>query len=387
MVHLPSLGLALREQQGYDNVIYLVKTGKTSRMSKRLLTQPGRGNVVMDAAQPATMLDVAALAGVGLATVSRVVNGKPGVSAPTVARVQAAIERLDYRHNVNASSLRRLDRKTATIGLVLEDVANPFMSALHRAVEDCARGHGVLVFAGSCDEDSHREQELIGALRARRVDGIIVVPTGTDHSYLLPALRVGTAMVFVDRRPGFLDADTVTSDDVGAARAGVMHLGAQGHRRIAYLGASLAIGTARDRLQGYEQALKELGAEPQPAHVRPNLVTMEEAEQVAAELLRGPAPPTALLSGQNYFTIGAIKALRSLGLQHEVAVVGFDDFALADLLDPPVTVVAHDPAELGRVAAELLFRRLGGDRSPSEHVICPFSLVARGSGEIALATT
>ena len=333
------------------------------------------------------MHDVAALAGVALATVSRVVNGKPGVSRATQARVQAAIERLDYRRNVNASSLRRLDRKTATIGLVLEDVANPFMAALHRAVEDCARERGVLVFAGSCDEDSRREQELISALRARRVDGIIVVPAGTDdgYGYLLPALRLGTAMVFADRRPGFLDADSVTTDDLGGARAAVAHLGTIGHRRIAYLGASLAIGTARDRLQGYTDAIQELGGKPQPSHVRPGLVTMEEAEQVAAEILRGPDPPTAILSCQNYFTIGAIKALRSHGLQHEVALVGFDDFALADLLDPPITVVAHDPAELGRTAAELLFRRLDGDTSPSQHVVCPFSLITRGSGEIATA--
>jgi LacI family transcriptional regulator len=328
------------------------------------------------------MHDVAALAGVALATVSRVVNGKAGVSTATQARVQSAIERLDYRRNVNASSLRRLDRKTATIGLVLEDVANPFMSALHRAVEDCARERGVLVFAGSCDEDSRREQELISALRARRVDGIIVVPAGTDHGYLLSAFRLGTAMVFADRRPGFLDADCVTSDDLGGARACVAHLGRSGHRRIAYLGASLTIGTARDRLQGYTDAMHELGAKPEPSHVRPGLVTMEEAELVATEMLRGTAPPTAILSGQNYFTIGAIKALRSLGLQHEVALVGFDDFALADLLDPPVTVVAHDPAELGHTAAELLFRRLDGDASPSQHVVCPFALIPRGSGEI-----
>jgi LacI family transcriptional regulator len=328
------------------------------------------------------MLDVAALAGVALATVSRVVNGKPGVSPAMRARVEAAIERLDYGRNVNASSLRRLDRKTATIGLVLEDVANPFMSALHRTVEDCARERGVLVFAGSCDEDSRREQELIGALRARRVDGIIVVPAGTDHGYLLPAVRLGTAMVFVDRRPGFLDADTVTTDDREAARAAVGHLAAVGHRRIAYLGAALTIGTARDRLQGYTDAMVEFGAISRPTHVRPGLVTMEEAEQAALEMLREPDPPTAILSAQNYFTVGAIKALRSLGLQHQVAIVGFDDLALAELLDPPVTVVAHDPAELGRTAAELLFSRLDGYDSPTQHLVCPFELIARGSGEI-----
>src|SRR5262249_11253728 len=198
---------------------------------------------------------VAALAGVALATVSRVVNGKPGVTPAMQARVESAIARLDYRRNVNASSLRRLDRKTATIGLVLEDVSNPFMSALHRAVEDWARERDTLVFAGSCDEDTRRERELIGALGARRVDGIIVVPAGTDHSYLLPALRMGTAMVFADRRPGFLDADSVTTDDLVAARAAIAHLGAAGHTRIAYLGATLTIGTARDRLQGYTEGM------------------------------------------------------------------------------------------------------------------------------------
>jgi len=328
------------------------------------------------------MHDVAALAGVSLATVSRVVNGKPGVAPAMQARVESAIERLDYRRNVNASSLRRLDRKTATIGLVLEDVANPFMSALHRAVEDRSRERGVLVFAGSCDEDSRRERELISALRARRVDGIIVVPASTDHGYLLPALRLGTAMVFVDRRPGFLDSDSVTSDDLAGARAAVEHLGRAGHRRIAYLGAALTIGTARDRLQGYTDAMEDLGAKPQSSHVRPGLVTSDEAERAVTEMLCNPDPPTAILSGQNYFTIGAIKALRALGLQHEIALVGFDDFALADLLDPPVSVVSHDPAELGRTAADLLFRRLDGDDSPPQNIVCPFALIARGSGEV-----
>jgi LacI family transcriptional regulator len=104
-------------------------------------------------------------------------------------------------------------------------------------------------------------------------------------------------------------------------------------------------------------------------------------------MLTSPEPPTAIVSGQNYFTIGAIKALRSLGLEHEVALVGFDDLALADLLDPAVTVIAHDPAELGRTAADILFRRLDGDVSATEHVICQYELIARGSGEIPAAAS
>src|SRR5207245_4370570 len=159
------------------------------------------------AARRAAMLDVAAVAGVGLKTVSRVVNGEPGVSPALEERVTRAIEQLDYRRDANASMLRRLGGKTQTIGLVLEDVSNPFSSALHRAIEDSARARNVLVFAGSCDEDPRRERELIGSFRDRRVDGIIVVPASHDHTYLYVEQRAGTALVFPDRPAGPLDAD------------------------------------------------------------------------------------------------------------------------------------------------------------------------------------
>jgi LacI family transcriptional regulator len=298
------------------------------------------------------------------------------------ARVLAAIEQLDYRHDMHASVLRRSDRKSGTIGLVLEDVANPFMSALHRAVEDSARSRNLLVLAGSCDEDGGRERTFVSALQARRVDGLIIVPAGGDHSYLLPELRLGTAIVFVDRPPRFLDADSVTSDDHGGTLAAVTHLVAHGHRRIGYLGADLAISTAVERLHGYEDGVAAHGLEGDGVLVRTGLRSVADAEQSVAELLARPDPPTALLAAQNYFTIGACRALHLRGRQRDVAVIGFDDFEMAELLDPAVTVVAHDPAELGRAAAELLFRRLDGDRSPSERIVCPIELVARGSGEI-----
>src|SRR6476659_10332733 len=146
-----------------------------------------RGEISLSGAPPVaarrpTMQDVAALAGVGLKTVSRVVNSEPGVSPALEEKVRRAIEQLNYRRHANASMLRRLGGKTQTIGLVLEDVSNPFSSALHRAVEDAGRDRGVLVFAGSCDEDAARERELIGSFRERRVDGIIVVPAIGDHA-------------------------------------------------------------------------------------------------------------------------------------------------------------------------------------------------------------
>src|SRR5258707_14175895 len=193
------------------------------------------------------MLDVAALAGVALKTVSRVVNGEPGVSPALEAKVRRAIEQLNYRRDANASMLRRLGGKTQTIGLVLEDVANPFSSALHRAIEDTARARGVLVFAGSCDEDPLRERDLIGSFRDRRVDGIIVVPASEDHTYLYEEQRAGTVLLFVDRPPGHLDADTVRADNLGGAMAGVEYLLSYGHRRIAFLGDLPTTFTARER--------------------------------------------------------------------------------------------------------------------------------------------
>src|SRR5439155_1062622 len=137
-------------------------------------------------------------------SVSPVVNDEPGVSPALEAKVRRAIAQLNYRRDANASMLRRLGSKTQTIGLVLEDVANPFSSALHRAIEDTARARGVLVFAGSCDENPLRERELIGSFRDRRVDGIIVVPASEDHTYLYGEQRAGTALVFLDRPAGHL---------------------------------------------------------------------------------------------------------------------------------------------------------------------------------------
>jgi LacI family transcriptional regulator len=329
------------------------------------------------------MRDVAALAGVGIKTVSRVVNGETGVSPELHARVVEAIGRLDYQRDLHASMLRRSARKTATIGLLLEDVANPFSSALERAIEDAASARGVMVLAASCDEDADRERRLIATMRERRVDGIVVVPArGADHGYLEADRRANGSIVFVDRPPRFLDADVVVSDNRSGARAAVEHLLDRGHVRIGYLGDDTAIYTAAERFQGYRDALAARGLPPDAAIERSGLRSVAEAERAVSELLDSDPAPTALFASQNLVTIGALHGLRALGAQRRVALVGFDDFPLADLLEPGVTVVAQDPLALGRAAADLLFRRLDGDSSPWRRLVIPVGLVARGSGEL-----
>lgn len=330
------------------------------------------------------MKEVARVADVSLATVSRVINGTGDVRPDLAQRVQEAVKLLGYRRDLTASTLRRADRQSASIGLIIEDVSNPFFSAVHRGVEDVARQRGVLTFVGSSDEIPTRELELAEAFGARGVDGLVIVPCATDQSYLMRDHRAGTALVFVDRPPRFMPGDAVVSDNAGGARAAVEHLIATGHRRIAFLGDRLAVYTASERRAGFHQALAAARIDPDPALERTELFESDLAQQATRELLLAPDPPTALFAGQNLITIGAIRALRELGRQREVALVGFDDVVLGDLVEPGITVVAQDPYELGRRAGELLFARLGGlDAAPRFEVV-PTRLIARGSGEIPL---
>ncbi len=203
------------------------------------------------------MKDVALVAGVALKTVSRVVNGEAGVAEDTASRVRAAIEQLGFRRNDGARLLRQ--GRTRSIGLLMEDLADPFYSQLSRAVEEVARGHGALLLAGSSAEDSVRERELALDFCARRVDGLIIVPAGTDHRYLAPELAAGTVVVSVDRPVTGVDVDTVLADNRGGIGDGVSHLVRQGHRRIGYLGDSLDIFTAAERCAGYRQAMANAG--------------------------------------------------------------------------------------------------------------------------------
>ena len=329
-----------------------------------------------------TMREVAAVAGVSLATVSRALSGDPKVNPELAERVREAVAMLGYRRDVMATTLRRADRLSASIGLVFDDVANPFHATLHRGIEDVARARGVLAFAGSSDEDAARERELLHAFLARRVDGLVIVPAGTDHSYLLRDREAGVALVFVDRPPGFIDGDVVLSDHAGGARAAIAHLLDAGHRRIGFLGDRQRIHSAAERLRGYREVLAERGVPFEPGLVHVELENSAMAREATHELLDSENPPTAVFAAQNLITIGAVEALRARGRQHSVALVGFDDIPLADAVDPGLTVVAQDPWAIGRAAAELLFARLDGDDGPSRRIVLPTTLIARGSGEL-----
>jgi LacI family transcriptional regulator len=328
------------------------------------------------------MNDVAEHAGVSLKTVSRVINQEPGVASDTASRVTNAIAELGFQRNDLARSLRQ-GRTSSTLGLIIEDVANPFYSAIAQAVEAAARERGYLLITGSCEEDARRERELVSALLRRRVDGLLIVPAGREHGYLQRELGALTPLVFIDRPPHGIAADAVLLDNLGGARTAVEHLLAQGHRRIAFVADSPDLFTATERLAGYREALEAAGVPEDPGLVRFGCHDAGHAEEVVRELLSLPLDerPTAVFTGNNRCTVGALRALRAR--EREIALVGFDDFELADLLAVPTTVVRHDSQRLGREAAALILRRLDGSKTPPQRILVPTELVRRGSGEVA----
>jgi DNA-binding LacI/PurR family transcriptional regulator len=328
-----------------------------------------------------TMRDVAAAAEVSLMTVSRVVNGEPGVLPETAARVERAIRRLGYQRNDMARQLRSKGQLTHTIGLLVDDLANPFFATLASAVEDAARLRKYVVLIGSSNDNLRREREVISAFSARRVDGLIVVPAAGSHRFLRDQLAAGVKVVCVDRPADGLRVDTVVVDNRNGAYGAVRHLLERGHRRIGYLGDRDDIWTVQERYEGFAEALVGERLAPDPVLVRHGLQTRAAAAEAAAALTQLPDPPTALFASNDLMTMGAIDGLH--GRAGSIALVGFDEFALADKLTPRVTVVAQDPAAIGATAAQLLFARIGGDNSPPRDVVLLTRLVARGSGEIA----
>jgi LacI family transcriptional regulator len=323
------------------------------------------------------MKDVAAEAGVGVMTVSRVVNGDAGVAPATAARVELAIRKLGYQRDDVARQLRRADQRSQTIGLMVDHVSDPFMAAIASAAEDVARQQGSVVLIGSTRDEQRREREIVAAFTARRVDGLILTPVAGSHRFLRSVLSQGTKIVCVDRAAPGLDVDAVVVDNFDAVRNAVRHLISHGHRRIGYLGDKQEIWAVGERYRGYLAAVEEAGIEPDPTIVRHGLRSGPDAATAVSEILSAAEPPTAVLASNDIVAIGVLAVLPP-----HIAFISFDDFTLAERMTPPATVIAQDPVAIGTTAAHLLFARIHGDTSPPRTIVMPTRLITRGSGEI-----
>lgn len=329
-----------------------------------------------------TMNDVARASGVSLKSVSRVINDEVGASPETRERVLAAAAKLGYRRNDAAHALRRSDGRSASIGLVLEDISNPFAAVMNRSVERVAGEQGSLVLAVSTNGDPDREEYLVHRLLARAVDALVIMSCRRDHAFLQPEIDRGVPVIFVDRPPRRLAAPTVRVANSKGAHDATAHLIAHGHQRIAFLGDRPLLYTADERQRGYARALRDAGLTVDPDIGWRGQADPVQSSAAMSAMLDLADPPTAVFAGNNMVAVGVLAALRGRNLHRTIAVVGFDDMDLAEVMDPPLTVIDQDPEAIGRVAAQEVFGWLAG-AVPTKDVVIPVRLIVRGSGEIA----
>jgi len=322
------------------------------------------------------LLDVANAAGVSLRTASRVLNDDPRVADQTRQRVREAMLDLRFQPDEIARSLRA--GTDTAIGFVVESISDPFFAEVIDAVELEMSRCGRSVLVTSTRRDQGRERDVIGRMMQRRIGGLLLCPTGDDHSWL------GTGrvpVVLVDRPAPGLAADLVEIDDHRAAFDATAHLIGHGHQRIAYVGDTPAIPTSAARLRGYRDALAHHRVEADERLVNCDGATSRAAGQAVSAMVSGARPPTAILSATTRASLGVVPALHSAG-RTDIALISFGDFPMADSLRPAVTVVDHPGHEIGRAAAARLLARLGQPALPVERIQVPTRIIERGSGEL-----
>jgi LacI family fructose operon transcriptional repressor len=322
----------------------------------------------------AQIRDVAARAGVSVASVSRVLAGHPRVREDIKRRVLDAVKALDYRPDLAARRLR--SRRTDTIGLIVADIRNPFFTEVSRAVEDVAYGRRMRLILCNTDEDPEREQSCLELMRDENVSGVILAPS----LRLLSGFRAAEypfPLVLVDRCERETAADAVVLDNVEAARILTTHVIANGHRRVLFMhGASSATG--RQRLEGYAAAMAAHGLAAEAVGVAP---VADRSREVSRVLLARPSLPDAVLASSGLILLGLTQALRDAGrtIPGHVAIAGFDDLPWTRLVDPDVTVIAQPTYDIGREAAELLLQRIADPDKPVRRVVLRGELMVRRS--------
>lgn len=325
-----------------------------------------------------TMRDVALRCGVSIKTVSRVFNDDPYVSAETRERVLRVMQESNYVPNLLARTFRS-GRDTA-IAIAVPDLSDPFFATLTHAVEQVARERGVAVVIASMGYEPEDEQPAMEALLHRMVVGAIATPISSDQSYL-KRWQHKTPIVFVDRTPTGIVADSIVSDDHGGGVAATKHLLDHGHTSLAFVGDTLNVQTTRRRMEAYQSVLLEAGMPKSADSVILGGTSGPEMAHSFVAFLRKSDEPTAIFSSNARCTIGLIPVLQDLG-RTDMALVGFGDFPLSSSVRPAISFVEQDPVRLGRTAALRLFQRLDTpDRRLKRQVMLNVRLVPGGSGE------
>lgn len=322
--------------------------------------------------------DVADAAGVSTATVSRVLADKPHISKELRDRVLTAVEKLNYRPNRVARSLR--NRQSSTIGLIVADIRNPFFTSVSRAVEDVAYARDLSVFLCNSDENTRKETLYLELLRDEHVAGIIIAPTAHRADAFSRELSSDMPIVVIDRRVSAEDVDSVLVDNVDGALRITGHLLDDGYRRIGAI-FSADISTGRERYQGYVAAHSQRGVPFDPLLTRFTENRESNGYEAVASLLALADPPDAIFTTNGVMSTGAYRYFhdKKITVPRDLGFAGFDDTPWSELVNPPMTILNQPTYEIGRTATELLLDRIANPERPARSVVLRGKLIMRDS--------
>lgn len=327
------------------------------------------------------MQDVAREAGVSTATVSRVLAGfKGATSDDTAGRVRAVAERLGYVVNSVAASLRK--ERSSSVGLILADVANPFFGNLASGVEHTLNSQGISVLLASSGNSIEEEQRLLRLMAEKQVDAVIMASSAASGAHINEAIARGMRIVLVDSELADVDVDTVVVDNQAAAKAAIEHLLELGHREIAIVTGQLHASFDRERLAGYQQALKAHGLKPLKKLILSGDSTFEGGHAAVAALLRKQPSVSAIFATNNLMCMGAITAVLASGrsIPEDISLIGFDDMEWYPIFKPAISAIAQPAYQLGQLAARRLLERFAAETVlASARVVLPTELILRAS--------
>ena len=329
-----------------------------------------------------TIKDVAKEARVSVTIVSRVLSNYGSFSEESKSEVLKAVEKLNYKPDVIARSLRT--KKSKAIGVIVSDIVTFFFTTLVRGIEDVANQGNYSVILCNSDEDPIKEREYLSALYERGIDGLIISPSPGNDSYLKKLARGGTPLVLVDRKIKGLRVPMVMVDNESGAYEAISYLISLGHQRIGIITGLKGTSTSEERLAGYERALKEHHLSQDPELIKAGDYRREKAKEAAEEFLRMKNPPTALFVSNEPMASGVLLALREnkVKIPEEMSIIGFDDPVWAPLTNPALTTVSQPSYSMGTLACQTLLKEIKGigrSKAPLEDIMLKPKLIIRES--------
>lgn len=317
-----------------------------------------------------TIKDVAKLAGISTATVSRVLNGGK-VREENRRRVEAAVKQLNYSMNTLARALKT--NKTMTVGVIVPDLSNVFFTTIAKGIEKALHPYGYSIMVCDSNESLEGEKAKIAFLKDKLIDGLIIIPVSDKQPYLRQLCDENIPIVLVDRLVEDIETDAVLVDNTNGAYHAVEQLIINGHRRIGFISGPQEVFVGKERLKGYERAFEDYQIKIDHGLIRYGDLHIESGYKLMNELLDMPERPTAVFVANYYMSIGAIMALneRGIAIPDEISFIGFDDMELTRVIKPPLSVVVQPMDKMGEAAGELIYKRMKGDDSG------PFPIIRR----------